>query len=556
MSERGQIIEGECVATMAAMEAASVDAVVTDPPYDLTSEVATRRSAFPGRYAGTEGASRGFMGKTWDGTGVAFDPATWKAALRVTKPGGYLLAFGGPRTFHRMAVAIEDGGWIIRDTIAHFAPAADFAALWASLTDDQRQLLDRVLAGGDGPLAWAFGSGFPKSRALLKPSYEPIILARKPGPLRELGIDACRVGTNEQLIAGGSKGRFFAGERVGPAAGIFDDAPNTFQQHREGRWPSNVVLSHCEPNADGEGGCRLVGTRRVRGSGKDDSRTLRANGSFEFGLHQRSPGRDYADPDGFETVDAWDCVSECPVRLLDEQAGERRNGGQNYVGPTGSSIFGNTEITNPTRYAGDTGGPSRFFPTFSGDADAGEATRFRYEPKSSRREREAGLEGLALYGVADADPEFLATMNDGIGAREHNPDQPTAWARNHHPTVKPLALCEWLVRLVTPPGGLVLDCFAGSGSVGCAAVRQGFRFVGIERESEYVEIAKRRLIYWSGQDGPLWRVVPDQPEEPPRPPRSPSSLPARGMTDTASQGSLGHEFDSIGKGRGDERSAD
>src|SRR5688572_12893674 len=125
---RAVLYVGDCQDVLPLLDREQFHAVVTDPPYDLTSEVATRRSAFPGRYAGTEGAKRGFMGKEWDGTGVAFDPATWAAVDYVAKPGAHLLAFGGARTYHRMTCAIEDAGWGIRDMIS-----------------------------------WVYGNGFPKS---------------------------------------------------------------------------------------------------------------------------------------------------------------------------------------------------------------------------------------------------------------------------------------------------------------------------------------------------------------------------------------------------------
>jgi len=121
-----------------------------------------------------------------------------------------------------------------------------------------------------------------------------------------------------------------------------------------------------------------------------------------------------------------------------------------------------------------------------GYGDTGSAARFFYCAKASRAEREMGLEGMERH--------FLATMGDGIGAREHNPEEPTAWARNHHPTVKPLSLMRYLVRLTkTPTGGLVLDPFTGSGTTGMACVMEGRDFVGIELSEEYLEIARKRI---------------------------------------------------------------
>jgi site-specific DNA-methyltransferase (adenine-specific) len=128
----------------------------------------------------------------------------------------------------------------------------------------------------------------------------------------------------------------------------------------------------------------------------------------------------------------------------------------------------------------------------------GEPSRFYYTAKASRAERNAGLDGM---------PErFTATMGDGIVAREHNESEPTAWTKNHHPTVKPIALMRWLCRLITPPDGLILDPFLGSGTTGIAAALEGFRFIGIEQDADYLAIAERRIAHWTrkGSYGPLF----------------------------------------------------
>lgn len=119
----------------------------------------------------------------------------------------------------------------------------------------------------------------------------------------------------------------------------------------------------------------------------------------------------------------------------------------------------------------------------------GAESRFFYCPKASRSERDAGL--------GDLDPAFAPTMGDGIGGREHNPDAPGALVRNTHTTVKPIELMRYLVRLVTVEGGVVLDPFMGSGTTGIAALLEGCKFVGIEREADYMEIARRRIEHWS-----------------------------------------------------------
>ena len=331
------IHSGDCLDVMATLDAESIDAIVTDPPYDLlsASRNGSRRTP-PSNAAGNPvarhdrgGAAGGFMGKAWDGTGVAFDVATWEAALRVAKPSAYLLAFGGTRTVHRMTAAIEDAGWIIRDM-----------------------------------LVWAYASGFPKSKASLKPAWEPIVMARKPGPLRALAIDECRIGVDEGQ-GGGAKGT------SGFAAGY--EHGDGFTPSGVGRWPANVILT--DPIFDG-------------GWAADRA-------SFPVGRE--------------------------------------------------ASVF-----------YGDSGTYSRFF----------------LIPKAARSDREPVL--LPLRDAAEA----TGTVS------------PRA---NHHPTVKPVDLMRHLVRLVTPAGGTVLDPFLGSGTTALAAEMEGFGWVGIEKEPEYVAIAEARL---------------------------------------------------------------
>lgn len=153
--------------------------------------------------------------------------------------------------------------------------------------------------------------------------------------------------------------------------------------------------------------------------------------------------------------------------MLDEQSGESRSLGggdgnaMSIYGTDTSATRGNGQVG-----FGDTGGASRFF----------------YCAKASRGERNAGLEGFEER-----------TQDGGDDTR----GRPLPINRNVHPTVKPIALMRWLCRLVTPPGGTVLDPFAGSGSTGCAAVLEGFDFIGIEREAEYVEIARARIAHWA-----------------------------------------------------------
>jgi hypothetical protein len=407
------------------------------------------------------------MSKSWDSRGIAFDPETWRAALRILKPGGHLLAFGGTRTFHRLTCAIEDAGFEIRDC-----------------------------------LMWLYGSGFPKSHNVgkamndgrhphpgdfrrrearawegygtaLKPAWEPIILARKPlvGTVAAnvleygagaLNIDECRIATTDRWEASGAR----SGESVALSGGV-DGSLNisVSATHPSGRWPANAVLSHSE-------GCVRLGERRVRaamGTSKGDS-----DGHGIYGTKfPRGDGREigYADEDGLETVELWACVPGCPVRMLDDQSGE--------IGNKWKKNYGELYAKKGIQYKGGSFGGGGYVGG-SIYSDRGGASRFFYCPKASTKERNLGLEDFDANIVSDGD------------------ETPK---KNIHTTVKPLKLMRWLVRLVTPLDSIILDPFNGSGTTGIAAILEGFNFIGIDMEAEYCKIAEARLAYWSKQLG-------------------------------------------------------
>jgi DNA modification methylase len=338
---------GDMREVLAGLEEASIDAVVCDPPYELA-----------------------FMGKRWDASGVSFDPETWRACLRVLKPGGHLLAFGGTRTVHRIAVAIEDAGFAIRDQIV-----------------------------------WMYGSGFPKSHNIgagfgtaLKPAHEPIIVARKP----LVGTVAANV------TAHGTGALNIDGCRIGSDGGCRTDAP-------------------------------YAGGKR--------------GAVYNVGLNeQRSPC-----VDGLGRWPANVCLDETAAEMLDAQSG---------------------------------------------------ASRFFYVAKASRAERNAGLDGMAEKPIAYSNgaKSAVAAGLETYGESGSIGFDKIKHAQNNHPTVKPVALMRWLVRLVTPPGGVVCDPFLGSGTTGIAAVLEGMGFVGIEQSAEYLEIARRRIAH---AQGPLFAQVAD-----------------------------------------------
>lgn len=327
----------------------------------------------------------------------------------------------------------------------------------------------------------------------LKPSFEPIILARKPlsessiaaNVLRwgtgALNIDASRIGVGNPVRWGGN-GQANHGGRYGGGADYAGTRP-IVAAHNRGRFPANTLLSHSLF-------CVQVGTRRVKGGTQPGTIRSTALGVMnDDGWQPHDTERTgYADADGYETVDAWDCHESCPIRLLDAQSGAsksarstRKRAGESV----GNAVTLNRYHMNTDNVGGydDSGGASRFFLNLPPE----EPLRFIYQPKASRRERNQGLEGL---------PERVAhdnvRMNGHGGLPQQTPNQHRPQA-NHHPTVKPVNLMRYLVRLVTPPDGVVLDPFMGSGSTGLACIEEGFRFIGIEQDETYVTIAEARL---------------------------------------------------------------
>jgi site-specific DNA-methyltransferase (adenine-specific) len=263
------ILIGDCRERMAELDADSIDSAVTDPPYHLTSIVkrfgaANAAPAKVGKTGAYARASRGFMGQTWDGGDVAFDPATWEAVYRVLKPGAHLVAFGAPRTYGRMQVAIEDAGFEVRDGLLDVIASDDPVRLFVeSLSQEQAGAFFRCIEDSQfgGLLAWVFGSGFPKSHnqpggwgTAIKPAFEPIILARKPlqGTVAAnlaahgtgaLNIDACRIATTDADARDVGRSINRNVRESEPGWGMNRAAADVVASvvPAEGRWPANII---------------------------------------------------------------------------------------------------------------------------------------------------------------------------------------------------------------------------------------------------------------------------------------------------------------------------
>jgi site-specific DNA-methyltransferase (adenine-specific) len=371
---------------MRTLDPETIDSIVTDPPYGLS-----------------------FMGKGWDHgvPGVEF----WAEALRVAKPGCHLLAFGGTRTFHRLAVAIEDAGWEIRDCVmwvygSGFPKSHDVSKAIDKAAGAEREVVATIrktpsAASENMNEGWRrpWAENAPKTMDItapatdaarqwsgwgtaLKPAYEPIIVARK--PLR------------------------------GTVAG------NVLE------WGTGGI---------NVGGCR-VGKDVVSQHGRSDSE------------NRSMTGRNYAEGPGRSWTGRW------PANLIHD---------------------GSQDVTDLL----------------------GDAARFFYCPKASKRDRDEGCDGMEAIHRANGNK--WTDQDYRVLSGERPPSAESGPRRNHHPTVKPTDLMRYLCRLVTPPDGLVLDPFTGSGSTGKAAILEGFRFVGCELSAEYIQIAQARIGHAAGQ---------------------------------------------------------
>jgi site-specific DNA-methyltransferase (adenine-specific) len=526
-----RVLHGDCIEQMKLLPAESIDAVICDPPYGLefmgkdwdsfkpsNSRIRTR---VDGR---TNGATKSTV-QTPEAyvAGTAFQAwcEAWaREAYRVLKPGGHLAAFGGTRTSHRLAAGIEDAGFEIRDTLAWLYGSGFPKSLDVSKAIDKAAGAEREIVGdairpdgrsmqgarGNGSRASTQGAsnggepgGYnyaaaPPSTApatpdaelwqgwgtALKPAHEPITLARK--PLRgtvaanvlafgtgALNIDATRIGhasdadLAESLAKNPGRDDLVTSDVYG--AGRGQQSVNT-----AGRWPANVILGH-SPD------CKRVGTKRVKGSGQilDHHRrsTLGGNGQTH-GAMRGVTGSDHVDADGLETVEAWECAADCAAAILDQQTGERPTGAVHPYERTSSPMF-----------------PVGQSMTYTQDASTGGASRFFYTAKASSSERNDGLHDLPASGMSSDGYGSIQTPKlDRATPRENWTPRPV---RNSHPTVKPVDLMRWLIRLLAPPGALILDPFAGSGTTGVAARAEQVRCVLIEREAEYLPIIAGRL---------------------------------------------------------------
>lgn len=370
--------QGDCLDVMQrwAAEGVVAQSCITDPPFNLKS-IAKRfgsANAAPAQH-GRDGAagrlSRGFMGHQWDDS-VAMRPETWAMVLSLLAPGARLLAFGGTRTWHRMACAIEDAGFEVEDTIV-----------------------------------WAFGQGLVLRRSRMKPGWSPIVVARRPGPVRNFDIEGCRVAVPGLPVN-------------------FDD-----------RWPANLLHD-----------------------GDDEV----------LALFPDSPGQ-LADASATARSEKTNTVYGRLPRNSGEASAERR------YSDRGCTNF----AAKPGMRRADSGSAARFYNTCPWTQEDDDVLRLIYHGKVTRSDK--------VYSCNVCGESF---MHGSMAEHQHERDD---WKHViAHPTQKPVSLLRHLVRLVTPPSGIVLEPFGGTGTTCAAAITEGFDCLAVERETIYCDAFRKRML--------------------------------------------------------------
>ncbi len=471
------------------------DSVVTDPPYGLGKEPNAEemlRAWIDTGYLAVGGS--GFMGKEWD----AFvpQPLFWKEIFRVLKHGGHIVAFFGTRTYDWGCMAIRLAGFEIRDSISWvyatgFPKSHNISKAIDKMKGAEREVIGKnnySMPKADNSMAensygisgGKLANGTTAERIVgditapsteqakqwegwgsaLKPAHEDLVLARKPlekglsiaqNVLKwgtgAINIDASRIGS--ELIKGQKAGQGFnnvKGFGVNTKLGN-EEAKEYISEDTNGRFPANFILGH------------------------------------HFDCEMKIEKTIYTDTNEEESNEVWNCHDDCPIKILDEQSGELKSGKMtaNHNRTTNGSpngIYGKFDVNHPLAETyGDKGGASRFF----------------YVAKASQWERNFGLEGFEEKQTTGGGGGGIGNYLEDINSASGKYGSEKAPSKNIHPTVKPIKLMQYLVRMITPPNGIVLDPFAGSGTTGIACKIDGFNFVGLELSEEYTEIANSRI---------------------------------------------------------------
>ena len=462
---------GDCLNILKMMieDEVFVDSIVTDPPYEL-----------------------GFMGRSWDSTGIAFQKETWELCFKVLKPGGHLLAFSGSRTYHRMAVAIEDAGFEIRDQVmwlygSGFPKSMNVGKIVdkklrgvgvgksdpkSPLHGTKRQKIDGSNAKHDmSPLyktqnvEYEYEHDISKQwdgwGTALKPAHEPLVLARK--PLSEKSIA-------DNVLKWGTGGINIDECRVeGNDAKYPDTNPDFRDQGRQSK--ENIGIDKLS-----FGQTENVKRKKVVRKSRDENGVWTNDNSG-----MKAEGSEYADADPRGRFpsnimhDGSDVVKDIFPNTKSSNVSRERKAGTEFGQSSGWNKHNNVD--------------SGLMPAYG---DYGSASRYFYCAKTSKAERNQGLNNFPIKQTQGGGGG-IGDYKDDVNSASGKFGSEKAPSKNVHPTVKPIKLMKYLCRLITPKGGTVLDPFMGSGSTGMAAKEENFDFVGIEKEEEYFNIASARI---------------------------------------------------------------
>lgn len=464
------LYQGNMLDMLKVIPSNSVDSIVTDPPYGLTTIVKRfgKENSAPAKF-GNDGAfsrlSKGFMGKEWDGSGIEYNVDTWKKCYEILKDGGYLLAFGGTRTYHKIASAIEEAGFEIRDCIMwiygsgfpksmNISKGLEAKEKYGKANTRTKRVVEQNCEGESYKIKQtnngAMGEVIETTRkhylpstelakkwqgwgTTLKPAYEPIIVARKPfvGSLVDnvikngvggINIDECRIPFEEtRNPATNPLYRKEAGYKL-PVKGLKSNGVVGFTSSKNevnklGRFPANLILTY------------------------DDNTYNEVCSGFPIG---------------------------------------KRNGSISKRYKINNTVYGDYGECNP----------------FVAYNDEGSASRYFYCAKASQKDRNEGLENFE-------DRVKVFNGKSSVSSKEMKDVEKrfTTITKNTHPTVKPTELMQYLIRLVTPKEGTICDPFMGSGSTGKAVMFENkerdanYKFIGIELMDEYLPIADARIKY-------------------------------------------------------------
>src|SRR5579872_6206556 len=459
-----------------------VDSMVTDPPAGIAFMPGKADwDCFRRRHNPKDVGRENVFGRTSEhaphsygeserGNFIAFMTEVMKESWRVVKPGGHAFVWALPRTSHWTAMALEDAGWEIRTVVHHhfgsgFPKSADISKALDRMAGAERKTVVGYGRGGaalafagDNPRPWharqvatggVYAHTAPETESArdwegfgtaIKPATEHWILCRKP--------------LSESSIA------------------------RNVLKHSTGSL--NIDACRVHRDADDVPGWHESGAKGSKGYQGED--TFKIHDMSPEEIQERCGDKGRWPPDLLlsHSADCKEaCSADCPVAELDRQSGATKSSGKTRKGSgetksgsvsQGGGLMADLSFTD----YGDFGGASRFFPTF------------RYQAKPSRSEREVGCEDLPTAVLNRVNP----------GGLENEPRFAPIKVKNNHPTPKGIELARWLSRLITPPGGMILDPFAGSGSLGCGALLEGFRWVGIEQNEDYCAIPRARLRYW------------------------------------------------------------